>query len=65
METEWTDVSVDPKISGKYEVKNNTGVNGGIGYVTFIVGEGWQVSEDIRSFYKILAWREYEDTFNF
>ena len=61
MKTEWTDVSIDPTISGKYYVMHLHGY----GYATFIVGKGWQITEDIKDFYVILAWQEYEDTFNF
>jgi hypothetical protein len=65
MENNWTDASILPEKSGKYEVKNNSGVNCGIGYVWFRVGQGWDIADPIRDFYRILAWREDEDTFDF
>ena len=64
-EKDWTDVSISPKRSGKYKVKNNSGVNDGYGHIDYIVGTGWDIPKDFIEFYKILKWREDEDTFNF
>jgi hypothetical protein len=60
MENNWHSVQVEPSKSDTYEVKNNSGVNGGIGEIDYVVGKGWQIPESIKSFYKILQWRNLE-----
>lgn len=47
-----------PDVSGTYRVKYNCGSNGGVGKVPFDPDTGWTISDVIKDFYKVLAWKE-------